>query len=82
MEKNAFFHNSSTNEEEEEEKELYWNTNAPRLAKEMDILEEELKYENAKKDWMEKARILTPNSIKEFLNNANDWDEEDKGQRY
>lgn len=65
-----------------EKKELYWYINAPRLAGEMNISEESWQYENAKKDWLRRAKILTPNSIKEFLNSANDWDEKKIFNKY
>lgn len=72
----------SNNASDGESRELYWDINAPRLAEKMDIPEESWKYENAKKDWLKKAKILTPNSIKEFLNSANDWDEKEMFNKY
>jgi hypothetical protein len=66
------------NTSDDEKRELYWNTHAPSLAREIDIQEESLQYLNAKKDWMKKVKVPSPGSIKAFLNHANEWDETDK----
>lgn len=63
-------------------KEDYWDINAPRVAEQMGIEKEDRQYINGKEDWLKKAKISTPNSIKAFLETANDWDDTDKGQRY
>ena len=70
------------NTSDDEKRELYWDTHAPSLAREIDIQEESLRYLNAKKDWMKKVKVPSHGSIKAFLDNANDWDEIDKGNRY
>lgn len=72
----------NNNTSDDEKRELYWDTHAPRLAREIDIREKSWKYLNAKKDWMKKVKAPSPSSIKAFLDNANDWDETDKGQKY
>lgn len=70
------------NASDDEKRGLYWDIHAPRLAAEIDIQEESWQYLNAKKDWMKKVKVPSHGSIKAFLNNANDWDETDKGNRY
>lgn len=56
------------------DKEEYWDINAPRIAGQMGIEQEDWKYINGKVDWLKKAKTPTPNSIKAFLESANDWD--------
>lgn len=55
--------------------EAYWDKYAPWIADELDIDQESWQFINGKRDWLKKANIATLNSIKKFLQSANDWDE-------
>lgn len=57
------------------DKEDYWNIHAPRIADEMGIEEDSWKFINAKSEWLKKATTPTFNSIKAFLELANDWEQ-------
>ena len=60
-------------------KEEYWDKYAPREANELSIEMYSDQYNNGREDFIKSAIYKSENSIREFLKNANDWDQE---QRY
>lgn len=59
-------------------KEDYWDLHAPRIAENMGIEQDSWKFINGKEDWLKKAKTPTPNSIKAFLESANEWDQSER----
>ena len=82
-EKNAFFQNIATKStqslSQSLNKEDYWDLHAPRIAEEMEIESGSIKYLNAEEDWVKKGKTINEKSIRAFLENANDYD---KNERY
>ncbi len=62
--------------------ENYWNLYAPAIADRIEVSEESLQYANAKRDWLKKAKVASISSVLAFLENANDWEDEDMSERY
>ncbi|MDQ5981845.1 MAG: hypothetical protein QG570_603 [Patescibacteria group bacterium] len=60
-------------------KEEYWDKYAPKEANELNIEMYSDQYNNGREDFVKKGKYKSVNSIREFLKNANDWDQE---QRY
>lgn len=85
IEKKAFFNDIPLNHSSpslkssfpyKEVSEDYWEFYAPAIATEMGFNEESWAFINGKRDWIKKAKVATKNSIKRFLERANDFEDE------
>ncbi len=78
MEKKDFFHDIPLNPSMislTKVSQEYWDLHAQKIAEAIGIEHDSWKFINGERDWLKKAKVATPKSIKAFLESANDWEE-------